>query len=242
MATLDQPVLKVERRNVIIVGKAGCGKSSLANGILMRKAFEVGDGVGQGTVRHGITEAEITDATGKVRYKTKMVDTVGLFESGKDRSSDSDAIASLREFISRSIPNEHIHLILFVFRKGRYTDEEKKTMDILIKSFSDKISTISALAISHCDGSRLKAREKVIEDFRKNPTTKSVAEFMKRGIFAVSFPSEDDEEDENATAAKEKQKMEDRKKLLDLILTSEGKVPVNDIARNDSFWSICRIL
>lgn len=64
---------------------------------------------------------------------------------------------------------------------------------------------------------------------------------MKRGIFAVGFPSEDDEEVEKATA-KDKQKTEDRKKLQDLIMASDQKVSVNDVTGDGIFWSICRIL
>ena len=94
MATQSKPVCKVERRNIVIVGKAGSGKSSIANAILMENAFQVGEGVGQGTVRNGISEAEIPDDTGKVLYKAKFVDTVGLFECKSDNSGDSDAITN----------------------------------------------------------------------------------------------------------------------------------------------------
>ena len=69
-----------QRRNIIVLGKTGAGKSTVANQILGTNHFEVSTSTQSVTRRVRNGEARLT--VDGVDYNIKIIDTVGLFDTG----------------------------------------------------------------------------------------------------------------------------------------------------------------
>ena len=175
----------IERRNIIVVGKTGTGKSTVANHILGIDKFKVSDSLDSTTdkVSHGEREEDGIEE-GK-KYIIKVVDTVGLFDT--TALKNKKAMKEIKKYINEQVP-DGIHLVLFLFKKGKFTNEEKGTFDFVLERFGDDIKNISALLITHCENDDANSREQLKHDFRTNLATKGIANFMGKGIHTVGFP------------------------------------------------------
>lgn len=231
MASLVDP----SERYVVAIGKTGCGKSSLCNKIIGKKRFYAAASVSSVTkdVTHHRTHFE---RDGEATYVT-MFDTMGLFDTGA--LSNAEIMKRVKKYANTHAPSG-INLILFLFRKGRYTPEEKAAFDFIVKRFGKEISGISALVITHCDLDSEAVRKSIVDDFRRNEVTREVANFMKKGIYTVGFP------DESATIppiirAMEDQMENDKRKVINLIEQSNTSVLADELY--DSMWWLrCTIL
>lgn len=208
----------IEKRNVIVLGKTGAGKSSVGNALIGKYKFEVKGSVSSVTTG---TEVKVEEFYhDETKYVVKVIDTVGLFDTGGALSNDK-IMTDLKTNLMESVP-EGVSLVLFVMKEGRFTQEEKNVFDIIIKEFTSDISEMSALVITNCDAKGSAARQGIISTFRNDTTTKQTAEFMKKGVFAVGFPDLDTmDEDEKPLYSKKMQK--DRDALQQLVFES-GKM------------------
>ena len=241
----------VETRNVMVVGKTGAGKSTVSNAIVCKGneglKFEVSSSFSSCTTNCDHCVVQITE--GSTIYKMKVIDTVGLFDTGS--LTNEDTIAELKKYLQEHF-NKGLNLILFVLKEGRFTNEEKKTFQFLQQNFCDEISAISALVMTSCDMKDELARSKLIQEFRSNELTKPTAEFLKAGIYTVGFPPAEDYESLPAVIKAYQQECidKDREKLLHLIkqsseqrLTEELKPVVEKYEEAAvSAWNRCTIL
>ena len=172
----------VETRNVVVVGKTGAGKSSVANQILGLHKFTVKNVASSVTLDVEARSSSFYDESSGTRYNFKVIDTVGVFDTKKN---NADVITKVKNFFENDSP-EGINLVLFVFRKGRFTDEERSTFDYIIKNFSDKISDFSALVLTFCDGENDAANQQFLQSFQNEAA--DVVRFMKKGVYMVGFP------------------------------------------------------
>ena len=233
MATKTVPV---RDRNVVVLGKSGAGKSTVANNIVGDpSAFTVGDSLDCVTQKATHTQVQFLTASG-TQYNLKMVDTVGLFDM---KINNKAIIDSVRTYFQKMVP-EGVNLVLFVFRKGRYTPEEKETFDYIMKNFRKEISDISALVVTGCEDLEEDEREKTKNEFHTNPTTKELASFVSKGIFTVGFP--------DLTKVKKKFKADyeadakkDAQTLRELVCTC-SEMRLSEEMFRESFWSRCTIL
>ena len=109
----------MSHRNVVVIGKSGAGKSTVANKLLDEETFKVAasvDGI-TGVISH----SEVTIEQGGKLYLTKVVDTVGLMDP---KLQEKDTIADIKRYFRHIFPYG-INLIMFVFRMGRFTAEER---------------------------------------------------------------------------------------------------------------------
>ena len=126
-------------RNVVVVGKTGAGKSTVANKLVGDDVFKVSAGLDVAT--QTISHCEVTIRHGGKMYHVKVVDTVGLF----DRSlRNKDTIAELKKYFKDIFPGG-INLVLFVSSKGRFADEEQEYLETIVHIFRKDVSEISAL-------------------------------------------------------------------------------------------------
>lgn len=181
--------IRTMERNVVVLGKTGGGKSTVANKILetsptQKQPFVVSDRkvTDSATARANaaITYLKTTDGC---QYYIKVIDTVGLFDTkGKTNKEILDAT---KQYIRDQIP-DGVNLVLFIYRQGRWTKEEQDTFDFITKNFRNEISSISALVITGCDGYDKPQKEDVIKDFTESKP--KIAGFMEKGIHPVGFP------------------------------------------------------
>jgi GTP-binding protein EngB required for normal cell division len=214
-----QPSCITEYRNVVVVGKSGAGKSTVANKIIGSTVFRVADSLGSVTKRQ--THAQVGMHFGNVEYRMKVVDAVGLFDTGKDKSDNQAIMDEIKHYFTEKFP-EGINLVLFIFKKGRFTQEERETFDFIIREFREAVSEMSALIITNCENMGKKAREEYIMDFRSRPATADIANFMGKGIYAVGFPdlSHMEEDDEDMMLVLSKKAEKDVQQLRELVFGS----------------------
>ncbi|XP_020911055.1 immune-associated nucleotide-binding protein 3 [Exaiptasia diaphana] len=178
----------VQKRNVIVIGKTGTGKSTVANKIAGYGNFDVFHTSQSGTPKVSHCETTMDDPETNVRYDFKVIDTIGLFDhrlSLYHKIMNKEIMDRIKVYLNDVIP-EGITLVMFVFRKGRFTQEEEDTFNYITENFRNDISEISTLVITNCENDDDEGRQDIIEDFTKSQ--RATANFMKKGIHAVGFP------------------------------------------------------
>lgn len=224
------------KRNVVVLGKTGCGKSSVANNIAGGDVFEVSDSVAGVTRKTEMTETLLSYGPTE-EYTLRLIDTVGLFDH---ELKAKEIFKDVKDFFKTKVP-EGIHLILFVFKDGRFTPEERKTFKYIMENFKGReVSDISALVLTHCENKSQAAREKCVSDFTKHELTRDIAKFMGKGLFCVGFPQLDTVEDD-LREIYERKAMKDVEKLHKLITDSDD-LRLSKKFLEDSFWKKCTIL
>ena len=234
--------LEIQRRNVVVLGKTGAGKSTVANKIVGKDVFVVGKGsVASVTKEPGSKEAE--HVVDNIQYHIKAIDTVGLFDTCN--TSHAAIFRQAKAFFRDKVP-EGISLVLFVFKEGRFTQEEKDTFHSLIENFGkERISDISALIVTCCENMDSDARSAYVKELKEDPLTKPITSFMRKGIYTVGFP---DVEKAGARLKPiyEESAKEDAEILRKLIQDCEDKMILSKDILSETFWdklaSSCTIL
>ena len=238
----------INDRIVVVIGKTGAGKSTVANKILessnVENRFIVSDTVLESVTRSVSSEKALLKTKGDVYYSVEVVDTIGLFDTStlSKKRNNNDIMKEIETFFKERISGAN--LILFVFKQGRWTDEEKQTFDLFTKYFVDTaVSNISALIVTGCDGYTEEQKEKVCKEFKENQP--DISNFMKKGVLAVSFQDVSKLIEEIRPIHKEKQKA-DQEKLRQLVYECKDMKLTKDIVQ-DNFWekvktSLCTIL
>ena len=229
----------VEYRGVMVVGKTGAGKSTISNAFARSDdRFSVSGCVSSWTKQCDHCLVEVTE--GNTFYTMKVMDTVGLFDTGP--KTNDETIATLKKYVQKNF-KEGMNLVVFVLREGRFTPEEKNSFDFIRSEFGEHISVMSALVITNCDNKDDKARRDLIQEFRSNPLTKSTAEFMKAGIYAVGFPPKRDymKLPLAVRAYYEESIAKDKEQLWGVVKRSTKARLIEELYKN-TFWDRCTIL
>ena len=173
----------VEYRGVMVVGKTGAGKSTLANAIVRSDdRFTVSSSFSSCTSECEHCYVEVTEENAS--YRMKVLDTVGLFDTGP--TTNTETIVALKTYVQDHF-KEGMTLIIFVLQEGRFTPEEKNSFNFILSRCGEDFSSMSALVITNCDNKDEKGRSDVIQEFKSSPLTKPIAEFMKAGIYTVGL-------------------------------------------------------
>ena len=232
MATYTREVRR--KRYVVVLGKTGAGKSTVANRILQQpNSFKVGNAL-EGVTKDIQHNVSIITRSNDEEYEIIVTDTVGLYGTATRPKVTMNRVKN--HF--RKVYPTGINLLVFVLKIGRFTAEEEKALNLIMSYCYDDVADMSALVLTGCENLDEEQRKVAIEEFRSNPRTKEIANFMKQGIFTVGFP------DVTLPALKQAYKKcmeDDTEKLLDLVV-STTTMKLGGQIFNDKWWQSCPIL
>lgn len=158
-------------RSIVIFGRKGAGKSTVGNSLSQSNKFPVGRILASKEEWPSRTEF----ISNNVSYTFYMV----------------DAIPRRRPTTGKLDFPENISLMIFVFRYGCFTQEEKQFFEMIIGFFNEqKLSTIAALVVTGCDDLSEESKDEYKRIFQEEEESKKIARVMQRGIFCVALPDE----------------------------------------------------
>ena len=174
----------VRERCVLLLGKSGAGKSTVANHLVGHDPlspdeppFRVSTRIMESATRE--VKREIVEFMWENDlYRVTVVDTPGTFDTGLE--GNDIIFEKFEEYIKL-----RIDLILFVFKQGRFTADEKAVFPFIMTKF--RSAPAIAGVFTGCESYDTTKRKEFVQEFEVNPDTREIASQMGMGIYPVGF-------------------------------------------------------
>ena len=186
-------------RPTVLLGRAGVGKTTIANAITGEETFKVLQSVESMTREAKCQKAKKT--IDRYRYHFVLFDTVA---QQRPTVYDEQSMKSFKAHLKEEL-KAGVGLLIFVLRHGQETKMELDAFRFIIDRLENDVSECSVLVVTGCEGLNAKAKESYKAKLYESDLTKHVATFVpKDNIFLVSLPNIEEFVDE----VKEKYTME----------------------------------
>lgn len=156
-------LLELETTRIVILGKTGAGKSSLANTIFRDEQFDVLHGFNSGT---RVCEAKTKSVQ---RRKITLIDTPGFFDTDK---SEEEMKPEIVRCITECSPGPHAFLI--VFKLEKFTDQEEAVIHKMTEYFSEDVFKYSTVVFTN--GTALPKRKNIMDLVEQNEFVRDLVE------------------------------------------------------------------
>ncbi|XP_073331427.1 GTPase IMAP family member 7-like [Pagrus major] len=154
----------LNERRIVILGKTGAGKSSLANTIFGEELFEPDDTLNSGTEK---CQSETRSLNGR---NINLIDTPGFFDTEKSEEALKEEIVRC---ITECAPGPHAFLI--VLKVEKFTKHEQEIINQIQQYFSEEAFKFATVVFTH--GDQL-PKGKKIKDFVCN--NESMRDLVKK--------------------------------------------------------------
>ncbi|XP_054457962.1 GTPase IMAP family member 7-like [Anoplopoma fimbria] len=139
------------RRRIVILGKTGSGKSSLANTIFGDELFKPGSTANSETSKCGAITKSVN------RRKITLIDTPGFFDTDR---SEEELKPGIVRCLTECAPGPHAFLI--VLKVERFTEHEQAVINKINQYFSEEVLKYATVLFTYGD---LLPEGQTIEDF-----------------------------------------------------------------------------